>query len=221
MNYRLITLALMCTFAAACTHTANDNQENQIVSVPTEEADPWEAATATEEDEFPDLPLKELLSALKDSVDRTWYLSVKSDEKKLSKILQLTTRIEKYPQHSKSAVDSVRMLHKWLTTNTLTWETLADTEKTLAYDNNFEQMMQLIRTLRETPGSESCTACIELYDEISASYDDDLILRRRYDRFAMLLNKIIDKKQDSIRLLPPPLNQVSRKPLFMPQTTSL
>ncbi|WP_250632787.1 hypothetical protein [Rhodoflexus caldus] len=218
MKYRLIIAALALSWAVVgCTDNKNTAvQENTTTELAEEEADPWANMPETEEDMLPEAPLKELIGALKDSVERNWYLSVKSDENKLAKILQLTARLEKYPKHDKNTADSIKILHKWLTDNPLTWETLADINKTLTYDNNFDRLIQLMRQLRNTPGSESCTACTELYEEVSALYDDDLILRRRYDRAAVLFNKLIDKKQDSIKLLPAPLNQVSRKPLFMP-----
>lgn len=222
MNYRLIIFGCLLTaLVAACAEQNTNLPADTPAAAELSEEDPWANLPTQEEDPLPEAPLKELLSALKDSVERTWYLSVKSDEKKLAKILQLTARLEKYPQHNKSTADSVRLLHKWLTNNPLTWEILADANQTLIYDTNFETLIQLVRRLRETPGSESCTACTELYDEVIASYDDDLILRRRYDRFAALFNQLIEKKKDSIRLLPPPLNQAARKPLFMPETLSL
>jgi hypothetical protein len=222
MKYRLFVFAPLLACLIACSDNKNTSiSDNTSVAEPLEEADPWADASQAEEEPLPEAPLKELVSALKDSVERTWYLSVKSDEKKLTKILQLISRMEKYVKHDKNVADSIKLLHKWLTKNPLTWKTLADTNKTLMYDNQFDRIMQLIRQLRATPGSESCTTCMELYKEVSALYDDDLILRRRYDRAAMLLNKLIDKKQDSIKLLPAPLNQVSRKPLFMPTTDTL
>lgn len=218
-TYPLIFWVCLSIIAAsACTekNTTERPEEQSSVMEMTEEAEPWENTPLPESDPLPKAPLKELLIALKDSVERNWYLAVKSDEKKLTKILQLTARMEKYPQHSKNIADSVRLLHKWFTINPLTWEMLADTDKMTTYDNNFDLMMQLIRNLRETPGSESCTICTELYEEITALYDDDLILRRRYDKAAVLFNKLLEMKQDSIRFLPAPLNKVSRKPLFTP-----
>lgn len=223
MKYRLIIFVPLLAWAVACTDNKNTTVSENTAEIeqPEEEADPWANIPETEEDPLPEAPLKELIGALKDSVERNWYLSVKSDEKKLAKILQLTTRLEKYPGHDKSTSDSIKILHKWLTANPLTWEVLADANKTLIYDNNFDRLIQLMRQLRSTPGSESCTACTELYEEVSALYDDDLILRRRYDRAAVLFNKLIDKKQDSIKLLPAPLNQVNRRPLFMPASNAL
>ncbi len=223
MKYRLITAALVLSWAViSCTENKNPVvQKNAIVEPVEEEADPWANMPETEEEALPEAPLKQLISALKDSIERNWYLAVKSDENKLAKILQLTARLEKYPKHDKNTADSIKILHKWLINNPLTWETLADINKTLTYDNNFDRLIQLVRQLRNTPGSESCTACTELYEEVSALYDDDFILRRRYDKAAVLLNKLIDKNQDSIKLLPTPLNQVSRKPLFMPTANAL
>jgi hypothetical protein len=223
MKYRLIIVIPLLAWAVACTDNKNTAVPGHTTAIeqPEEEADPWANTSETEEDPLPEAPLKELIRALKDSVERNWYLSVKSDERKLAKIVQLTARLEKYPKHDKKTADSIKILHKWLTANPLTWEVLADANKTLIYDNNFDRLMQLIRLFRSTPGSESCTDCTELYEEVSALYDDDLILRRRYDRAAILFNKLIDKKQDSINMLPPPLNQVSRKPLFMPASNPL
>ncbi|MCS6967183.1 MAG: hypothetical protein RMJ44_02000 [Cytophagales bacterium] len=214
MKSHLFLAILLWVLVSCRNNTAKESLNSRTAAESTEES--WDSEQIQEE-EFPPMPLKELVAALQDSVEHTWYLSVKSDENKLAKILKLTAQLEKYPAHDKKVADSIKLMHRWLSAHPLTWEVLADTTKTLLYDNNFDILMQLVRRLKNTPGSESCTLCTELYQEIIAAYDDDLILRRRYDKAALMLNKLIDKKQDSIKLLPPPLNKVSRKPLFMPQ----
>ncbi len=199
---------------AACDQKASQAGEDGAEDSLAQEADPWANAELMEPP-APQLPLAERLASLDDSVNTTWYLLVKSDEDKLAKVLRLTDQLAKLPKHNRATADSLRNLHKKLTTGKLTWEKLTDNALVDAYFNDFDDLIRRAKYFRtSTPGAESCTACTELLNDIDMAYSDDASYIYRYNQYVGELNALIKNNQDSIKILGDKYLAIKQRPAF-------
>jgi hypothetical protein len=208
----------LSVFGVACTSsTSTDQPEENDPSLVLEE-DPW--ANSTEVPPEPELPLPQLVDALNDSIRQSWQVLLDSDNAKLAAIKVVIKEIGQISGHNKVLLDSVADMHKILSAAPLNYEQMENPSNIERYDDLFGAMIDKVSRLYNlTRDNKLCTNCASLISGVKESYNDDLVLRMRYDSFVKDFNTVLQQKRDSLNILGGKYQQFKRYPLFSIQET--
>ena len=195
-RFHLYSIYLLLVLAVFSCGQEDEGQEGQEPL--TEEDRKWKEAQ--EEQEGPEMSLRERLDFYKDSITRYQTLAHESEEEKLHGAMLLIEEVEQsMSEYDASALDIIKTAQEEARDALYTDENLSDPDVMDNYDAKTKAMIDAIKAFKENNEEFGRHARAKLiYKDIIAADQQDMLLRTRYNVNVSDFNRVLRENEDSI-----------------------